>query len=183
MTAGLLAGCITTQTGYSQLDNEGKREYLAYAASGSPVYLKVVNSPLPGGDPAASAAAARYATGSIFGSNATFTADPAEAKHPDYYVVMAVNLPVSVPTTAVCGDKPLPPPVPADAGGFRLTAGFCTGGEALSTATAQGPVPDGVDDETFRAMVRGAMRELFPIERERDRDEQGNGIRIGMLTF
>ncbi|WP_193181885.1 hypothetical protein [Nisaea sediminum] len=183
MTAGLLAGCVTTQTGYSQLDNEGKREYLAYAAAESPVYLKVVNSPLPGGDPAASVAAASHATGSIFGSTAAFTADPAEAKHADYYVVMAVNLPVSVPTTAVCEDKPLPPPVPAGADGFRLTAGFCTGGQALSTSTARGPAPAGVDDEAFRALVRGAMQELFPIERERDPDEQGNGLRIGMFKF
>lgn len=183
MTAGLLAGCVTTQTGYSELDNEGKREYLAYAASGAPVYLKVVNSPLPGGDQAASVAAARYATGSVFGSTAAFTADPTEAKHADYYVVLAVNLPVSVPTTAVCEDKPLPPPVPAGADGFRLTAGFCTGGQALSTSTARGPAPAGVDDTAYRALVRGAMQELFPIERERDPDEQGNGLRIGMLKF
>ncbi|WP_420405528.1 hypothetical protein [Nisaea sp.] len=183
MSAGLLAGCVTTQTGYSQLDNEGKREYLAHVASETPVYLRVANSPLPGGDAAASGAAARYATGAILGSTAAFTANSAEAKHPDYYVVMAVNLPKSVPTTAVCEDKQIPKSGPADAGGFKLTAGFCTGGQTLSSSTARGPSPTDVDDEAFRKLVRGAIQELFPIERERDPNERGGVLRIGMVQF
>lgn len=166
----LLSGCVTVQTGYSPLDNEGKRDYLAYAASESPVYLKTLNWPLAGGDAAASEAAAGYASGAVFGSPARFTPDPGQAKHPDYYVVLAVNLPRGSNATVVCSEDPVPTDRSAER--FSLTAGFCSGGVALSTSVARGPDPQSTGDEQFRRMVRGAIGALFPIEKERDRDRE-----------
>ncbi|UUX49574.1 hypothetical protein NUH88_19510 [Nisaea acidiphila] len=170
VSAGLLSGCVITQPGFSQLDNEGKREHLGYAAAETPVYLKTANWSFAEGEAAASEAAARYASGSIFGSTAEFTSDPAKAKRPNYYVVLAINLPRSSLTTILCSDGPVPTDADAQANNLRITAAFCSGGQTLSSSTASGPAPAGVGDEAFRKLVRGAMQELFPIEKERDSD-------------
>lgn len=179
ISASVLSGCVTSQPGYSQLDNEGKREYLSYAAAETPVYLKTVNWPFADGNAAASQAAARYASGSIFGSKAEFTADPAAAGHPNYYVVLAMNLPLSSLVTVLCGDGPVPVDTGARTDTLRITAAFCSGGQTLSSSTATGPVPAGAADDAFRELVRGAMQELFPIERERDGDRKGGVLLFG----
>lgn len=164
-----LGGCVTQMRGYSGVDNEGKREFLTYAASQSPVLLEVKRAPFAGGDKLTSAAAARFASGAIFAHPARFTADPASALHPDYRVVFYVNsFPAGSPDGLCESGEDLPRKEAP--GQIRLDAAFCAGDEALSTAWAQGPAVINPEEPAFRAMVRGLVNELFPREKERQRD-------------
>jgi len=171
LSALLLSGCVTAMRGYSGVDNEGKRDYLNYAASNTPVCLTMSGAAFVDDKATPSeviAAAADYASGSIFGSPARFTADCASTAHPDYRIVILVNADIVGSPDQLCEEEPVP--VHQIAGKLRMDAAFCAKSEPLSTAWSQGPALTGTSDPVFRQMVRSVVSELFPIERDRDRN-------------
>lgn len=173
----LLSGCVTSMGGYSGVDNEGKREYLTYAASETPVCLTLSGAAFVDDKATASevaAAAADYASGAVLGSPARFTADCANTAQPDYRIVILANAVIVGSPDQLCEEEPVP--TRQTAGKLRLDAAFCAKSEPLSTAWSEGPTPAGTGDPMFRQMIRTMMNELFPIERERDRN--GEGLRI-----
>ena len=166
----LLAGCVTSMQGYSGVDNEGKREYLTYAASETPVCLTMSGTPFVGDDQAA-AVVAGYASGAILGSPARFTDDCESTAHPDYRIVIFANASVVGSPDQLCEEAPIP--THQIAGKLRLDAAFCAKTEPLSTAWSEAPAPAGLNDPVFRRMIRTTMNELFPVEKERKNDRDG----------
>ncbi|WP_323795081.1 hypothetical protein [Nisaea sp.] len=170
----ILSGCVTAMRGYSGVDNEGKRDYLRYAASTTPVCLTLSGSAFVDGKATASevaVAAANDASGSIFGSPARFTADCASTAHPDYRIVILANAAIVGSPDQLCKDEPIA--TRQTAGKLQLDAAFCAKSEVLSTAWSKGPDPSGISDPVFGQMIRSLMNELFPINRERER---GGGV-------
>tara|TARA_R110002012_G_scaffold64232_2_gene168817 strand:+ start:407 stop:925 length:519 start_codon:yes stop_codon:yes gene_type:complete len=156
--------------GYSGVDNEGKREFLTYAAAETPVCLTVSGTPFAGDEAAMAVAAAEHASGAVFGSPATFTADCGSTAHPDYRIVIHANRVLVGSPDQLCEPGPLPKA--QETGKLRLDAAFCAKDEPLSTAWSEAPMPSGTDDPAFRQMIHTMMNELFPRERERDRDRE-----------
>lgn len=169
--AALLAagGCVTAQRGLGGVDNEGKRHFLTYAAGSSPVLLTVVGSPFREGDAATAETAAKAATGAVFGSSAAFTAKPAEAAHANHRIVLMFDPAPTAMADRLCGATP-PAKAAPTAGRLAVMAAFCAGDKLISSADASGPAVAGPGEEGFRQIVRAAVRELFPVERDRDRD-------------
>lgn len=165
-----LGGCVTSMHGYSGVDNEGKREFLTYAAAETPVCLTVSGTPFAGDEAAMAVAAAEHASGAVFGSPATFTADCGSTAHPDYRIVIHANRVLVGSPDQLCEPGPLPKA--QETGKLRLDAAFCAKDEPLSTAWSEAPMPSGTDDPAFRQMIHTMMNELFPRERERDRDRE-----------
>lgn len=175
LSVAALSGCVTQMRGYSGVDNEGKREFLTYAAAQSPVLLEVKRAPFAGGDKLASAAAARFASGAVFAHPAQFTPDPALAKHPNYRLVIFANsFPTGSPDALCEGGADVPRK--EEPGRIRLDGAFCAGDEPLSTAWTEGPAITNPEDPEFRTMVRGLVNELFPRERERERELAPKGL-------
>lgn len=167
----LLGGCVTSMHGYSGVDNEGKREYLTYAASETPVCLTMSGTAFVDAQAGASevaAAAAEYASGAIFGSSARFTADCASTAHPEYRIVILANAAIVGSPDQLCEEDTLS--THQAAGKLRLDAAFCAKSEPLSTAWSESPTPAGASDPVFRRMIRSMMNELFPVEREREKE-------------
>lgn len=176
----VLGGCVTSMHGYSGVDNEGKREYLTYAASKTPVCLTLSNAAFVDHSAQASdvaAVAAEYASGAILGSTARFSADCANTAHPDYRVVILANAAIVGSPDQLCGKDKVP--TRQIAGKLRLDAAFCAKSEALSTAWSVAPTPAGTSDPEFRQMIGTLMNELFPVERDRDRDREN--LRVSAL--
>jgi len=63
-------------------------------------------------------------------------------------------------------------PKAQETGKLRLDAALCSKNEPLSTAWSEAPMPSGTNDPAFRQMIQTMMNELFPSERERDRDRE-----------
>ncbi|WP_193171185.1 hypothetical protein [Nisaea nitritireducens] len=172
-TVSLLGGCVTSMHGYSGVDNEGKREYLTYAASKTPVCMTLSGAAFVDTHAKASevtAAAAEYASGAILGSSARFTADCASTAHPEYRIVILANAAIVGSPDQLCEEDAVP--TRQTVGKLRLDAAFCAKSEPLSTAWSEAPAPAGASDPVFRRMIRTMMNELFPIERDRDRDRE-----------
>ncbi|MEQ8334617.1 hypothetical protein [Nisaea sp.] len=173
----LLTGCVTSMHGYSGVDNEGKREFLTYAAAETPVCLTVSGTPFAGDEATMATAAAKYASGAVFGSSATFTADCGSTAHPDYRIVIHANRALVGSPDQLCELAPMPKA--EETGKLRLDAAFCSKNEPLSTAWSEAPMPSGIDDPAFRQMIRTTVNELFP--RERDRDRNREVLRVSTL--
>ncbi|MEO9903925.1 hypothetical protein [Nisaea sp.] len=179
LSAMVLSGCVTSMHGYSGVDNEGKRDYLSYAASSTPVCLTFTGSAFV--DHAAkpsdvAVAAAEFASGAILGSSARFTSDCANTDHPDYRIVILANADIVGSTDQLCEEETIP--TRQIAGKLRLDAAFCSKSEPLSTAWSAAPTPAGSSDPVFRKMIRTLINELFPIERDRDRDSDSLPLSI-----
>jgi len=170
----ILSGCVTAMRGYSGVDNEGKRDYLNYAASKTPVCLTLSGAAFVDDKATASevaVAAARHASGSILGSPARFTADCASTAYPDYRIVILANAAIVGSPDQLCKDEAIA--TRQTAGNLRLDAAFCAKSEVLSTAWSKASDPAGTSDPVFRQMIRSLMNELFPINRDRER---GSGV-------
>lgn len=164
----VVSGCVTSMRGYSGVDDEGKRDYLTYAAAETPVCLTSAGSPFAGGDRAMALAAAEYASGAILRSSARFTVDCAATAYPDYRIVIHANRVLVGSPDQLCGSEPLPKR--DEDGRLRLDAAFCSKGEPLSTAWSEASQPTGTGGPVFRQMIRSMVNDLFPIERDRERN-------------
>lgn len=170
-TVVLLGGCVVSMRGFSGVDNEAKREYLAYAAAETPVCLTLSGASFVDAQANASevtAAAAESASGAVFGSPARFTADCASTAHPEYRIVILANAAIVGSPDQLCEEDTFP--TRQTVGKLRLDAAFCAASEPLSTAWSEAPSPTGASDPVFQRMIHSMMNELFPIERDRDRD-------------
>jgi|GEM_PF-719240 len=170
-----LAGCVTARNTVQATDSEGRRAFLQYAGSSSPVYLLAANPPAELGDHAAVAGAvAEAASGAVFAMDTTFTADIARAAHPNFRIVALFDPVQSMSTEAVCQSEAKAADVPAArfADRTNLFLAFCTRGEAIAGTKVSGPKLASVADPAFREMARTGIREMFSFDdRRRDRGE------------
>jgi len=132
---------------------------LIYATSNGPLLVEVHGSPF--GEPAASfrAAMAEAMTNRVFGRPTAFTANPEEAPHPRYRVVLAFNPAADADPRAMCrGTVPV-----AAAPSERITVRgvFCDGGTMLASVSGWVAKVTGRDDPRFLKLMEQLTRELF----------------------
>jgi hypothetical protein len=162
--AACAAGSIRT-VNYGTYSPTATRLYAAWAGSGGPLLIEMRNSPYAEPPQRAAEIIAASATGSYVLPGVTFTANPAEAWHPDWRIVYAFQVPQSLRMEPVCNPSmPLPstqPPGTVATEWYALVV-FCNGWQPIRGAGAWSyPVP-GPDTPDFRSWASYTMSGLFP---------------------
>ena len=175
LCAMALAGCVTAQNTIQPTDSEGRRAYLRYAGSDSPVYLRVANPPADlGGHDAVASVMADAASGAVFAMPTTFTPDIGAANHPNFRIVAMFDTDVAMSTADLCESDARSSDVPAVRYTDRtnLFLAFCTRGEPLGGTKISGPRITSLNDPALGKITRAGIREMFAIdERDRNRGE------------
>ena len=163
----LLTGCVTAQNTAGIPDSVARRDYLRYAGSSGPVYLRVMTWPLRLGEqPDVGDAMAAAATGAVLGLPTAFTADPGAAPQPQFRIVATFDYPPPLSPSALCAADQADrgPAVSADGSETSLLLAFCTRGELLAGTRVRGPWIGNTNDPEFRQMVRSGIREMFSFD-------------------
>ncbi|WPZ35183.1 hypothetical protein T8K17_03355 [Thalassobaculum sp. OXR-137] len=170
-----LAGCVTAQNTIQPTDSEGRRAYLRYAGSDSPVYLRAANPPTELGDhDAVASVMANAASGAVFAMPTTFTSEIGAANHPNFRIVALFDPEESLSTADVCESEARAADVAAARYSDRtnLFLAFCTRGEALGGTKVSGPKITSLSDPALAKMTRAGIQEMFAVDaRDRRRGE------------
>jgi hypothetical protein len=136
------------------------RSYLAWAGAAGPVLVELRGNPFQGSDQAVAGAIADEVTGSVAGLPVRFTANPAEAAHPDWRVVYDFSAEPSKASATVCAEAG--PTRPARNGG-QVTAllVFCNEAKPIIAAALWAKPVAGPGAEGFRELAQHGMRDLF----------------------
>ncbi|MEQ8395249.1 hypothetical protein [Thalassobaculum sp.] len=158
----LLTGCVTAQDTITGVEAEPRRRFLTFAGYQSPVLLISVNAPfhLPQHDIAVRLA--EHANGSVSGSDVTYTAKAAQAKHASYRIVARFDAEQGSDTKDVCKSAFGPTPAARYADRTNLFMAFCDQAEPIAGAKVSGPKLTGLSDPNLREMLRRGMQAMFP---------------------
>ncbi len=96
-----------------------------------------------------------------------FVTQGSKMTDPRYKVVMMFDPPSWLSADNLCTDRPPPPAGSAPGGRLHLLAAFCRAGEASSESQGSAPVPAGVNDPNFAALVQQVTLNLFPTHDDR----------------
>lgn len=161
----------------------GAEEYAKVGAQ-APVPVVVTGSAAGASGRALAERVVRDMAGADWGYHARFV--PAAAPDPAsvYWYVMLFDPPAGVTTAEACASARAPAgegiAPEAGTGGVRLAAGLCRYDKIASSVQARAGAVNGLDDPTFRSLVRSAVLELTrPNQSRFDRSRDNGGSSSG----
>jgi ABC-type amino acid transport substrate-binding protein len=158
----LLTGCVTAQDTLTGVEAEPRRRFLTFAGYQSPVLLISVNAPFQLPQPDIAVRLTEHANGSVVGSDVTYTATAAQAKHANYRIVARFDAEQGTDTKDVCKSAFGPTPAARYANRTNLFMAFCDQAEPIAGAKVSGPKLAGLSDPNLREMLRAGMQAMFP---------------------
>ncbi|EDP63378.1 hypothetical protein BAL199_20385 [alpha proteobacterium BAL199] len=158
----LLTGCVTAQDTLTGVEAEPRRRFLTFAGYQSPVLLISVNAPFQLPQPDIAVRLTEHANGSVVGSDVTYTATAAQAKHANYRIVARFDAEQGTDTKDVCKSAFGPTPAARYADRTNLFMAFCDNAEPIAGAKVSGPKLAGLSDPNLREMLRAGMQAMFP---------------------
>ena len=165
-----LAGCagtVSTVTYPFPYTSSAARVYLQDAATRGPMLLQVRDNPFPE-DVARPIAEAASRTS--IGISVRFTANPAEAAKPDYWMVVQFDPEPGASSAGVC-DPRRPVGRASSPGRLNALVVFCHASGPILSLTAQAPRPEHADSPIIRELTEQAMLRMFTPEPQ-DRDNR-----------
>lgn len=172
----MLSGCITAQDTATGVDAGPRRRFLTIAGYQSPVLLISVNAPFHLEARDVAARLATFADGSVSGSDVTYTANPALAKHGNYRIVARFDAEQGADATDTCKSASEPVVAARYADRTNLFMVFCDRNEPIAGAKISAPKLSGMDDPNLREMLRQGMQAMFP-----SAGNQGNAGSMGAI--
>ena len=158
----LLTGCVTAQDTLTGVEAEPRRRFLTFAGYQSPVLLISVNAPFQLPQPDIAVRLTEHANWSVVGSDVTYTATAAQAKHANYRIVARFDAEQGTDTKDVCKSAFGPTPAARYADRTNLFMAFCDNAEPIAGAKVSGPKLAGLSDPNLREMLRAGMQAMFP---------------------
>lgn len=132
---------------------------MIYATSTGPLLVEVHGAPfaLPAAEFRTQIAAAM--TNHVFGRPTAFTADPQQAPHPRYRVVLAFNPAMDTDPRALCDGRVATAATPQER--ITVQGAFCDGATLLASISGWVAKVSGPDDRRFSQLMAQLTRELF----------------------
>ncbi|MFD2262678.1 hypothetical protein ACFSM5_07245 [Lacibacterium aquatile] len=157
----LLAACGSSRVYNTDYSTTSTISELAIAAGSAPVPVVVA------GNPFAQASIERLNTGvtaampTYFASNLQWQSAPPLDPNATNRVVFLFRQEGVARRDEVCGQQPSASPAPMGAD-LQVTAAFCRGPSALSSASGSVPMPMTPEDPAFKELVANVTTALFP---------------------
>jgi len=145
------------------------QSFLTSAGTGGPVLVRVLNNPFGGGP--IESMVAEEATQVSRVPSVRFTSRPAEARQPDWHVVVIFNPVAGANVREACENAAAVRTVPAPANTQAIFS-FCSGARMIAGVRANSGTVASASDPRLRLLVRRAMLDLFG---QGDTDD-GDGI-------